>query len=332
MLKLRTPNGLHANVPETPEEDVSPRFTLDRLDDAEAYYRSEGYVIVRGAVSSQACDVMRALWADEVKPYPGKIYRQATAKLESHVKNAQGWVMNPILNLQSLDPRRLGRTRAHARDAVLTSPGLVTTFAALLDDRPKIVQSMYFEGNSATWEHQDSYYLDSEHIGSMAAAWIALENISASAGRFFVCPGSHRLDLGRHGRGTNIVDNHGDYIGGVVERMKATGAEIRAPALRKGEVLFWNALTVHGSLDSQDPDCSRSSITCHAIPAAHRFLQFHSRVLDLPTEMVNGVEMFAPKDLGRMKNRVLYAAEACFPHTFHALKRQAIRLVVKKAA
>ena len=33
---------------------------------------------------------------------------------------------------------------------------------------------MYFEGNSATWEHQDSYYLDDEDTGSMLACWIAL--------------------------------------------------------------------------------------------------------------------------------------------------------------
>ena len=39
---------------------------------------------------------------------------------------------------------------------------------------------MYFEGNSATWEHQDTYYLDSEKVGCMIAGWIALENIKDS--------------------------------------------------------------------------------------------------------------------------------------------------------
>ena len=47
-----------------------------------------------------------------------------------------------------------------------------------------IVQSMYFEGNSVTWEHQDSYYLDDEIVGNMIAGWVALENIKANAGRF----------------------------------------------------------------------------------------------------------------------------------------------------
>jgi hypothetical protein len=45
----------------------------------------------------------------------------------------------------------------------------------------KLVQSMYFEGNPATWAHQDTYYLDSEHTGAMTAAWFAVEDIKPGA-------------------------------------------------------------------------------------------------------------------------------------------------------
>jgi len=79
--------------------------------------------------------------------------------------------MNPILNLQSIDPVRYPNFRKFAVENILTAPRLAEGFGILFDEKPKIVQSMYFEGNSATWEHQDSYYLDSEMIGSMAAAW-----------------------------------------------------------------------------------------------------------------------------------------------------------------
>ena len=60
-----------------------------------------------------------------------------------------------------------------------------------------IVQSMYFEGNSVTWEHQDSYYLDDEITGTMIAGWIALEDIECDAGRFFICPKSHLFDYAK---------------------------------------------------------------------------------------------------------------------------------------
>ena len=155
-------------------------------------------MIVRAAVAPESCNAIRELWDREVKPSRDFIYRQATAKAERHVFNAQGWVMNPILNLQSVDPRKYPTFRSFATQQILTAPGLTRAPCGehLLTEQPKIVQSMYYEGNSATWEHQDSYYLDSEHFGSMAAAWIALEDIDATAGRFFICPGSHKIDLG----------------------------------------------------------------------------------------------------------------------------------------
>ena len=179
---------------------------------------------------------------------------------------------------------------------ILCSNELKNAFSQILGDYPKIVQSMYFEGNSETWEHQDSYYLDSENIGSMTAAWIALENINASAGRFFVCPKSHKIKLDNHNKSINIADNHDVYIQKVVETIINSKVEIRAPILNTGDVLFWHSKTVHGSLKSQNKKHSRSSITVHAISNSHKFLQFQTRVLDIITEEINGTDLWRPKD------------------------------------
>lgn len=320
------------SVPETVAEGPTTRFHPG--DDAaiRAYHDAHGYVVVAGLIPGETCDALRSLWDGEVKPAQAFIYRQATAKAERHVTNANGWVMNPILNLQSVDPRRFGGFRDFATREVLTHPALARTFRALIDDDPKIVQSMYFEGNSATWEHQDSYYLDSENVGRMAAAWIAIEPIEAQAGRFFICPGSHKLALDRHGEANNIADNHDVYIASVVAKMKELGLEIRAPRLEKGDVLFWNAWTIHGSLDSQDTRHSRSSVTCHAIPAHDRFLQLQLRVLDVETDTVNGVAVYRPKDLSRLRNRAVLWVESHFAKQFYAVKRAAIRRLSARAA
>src|ERR1035441_3427250 len=242
MLELTTPRGLPGQVPETRGEDPSPRFKPDELDAIRNYYRENGYVIVRKLFPAETCDAQRRLWEEEVKPFGGYIYRQATAKAEKHVFNQNGWVMNPILNLQSVDPKRFPRFRNYATKAVLASPNLRSVFAGILGESPKVVQSMYFEGNSVTWEHQDSYYLDSEKIGEMVAAWIAIEDIAARAGRFFVCPGSHKLKLDEHGLENNIAEHHETYIQSVVNKIKQLNLEIRAPALEKGDVIFWNAI------------------------------------------------------------------------------------------
>jgi phytanoyl-CoA hydroxylase len=327
MIELKTPRGLPTRVPETAAEDPSPKFAPDQLGEIAAYYEENGYVVVRGLLPAERCDEMRWLWDEEIKPSQAHIYRQATAKAERHQLNDKGWVMNPILNLQSVDPSRYKRFRRVATDGVLTGDGMASVFRKLLGDTPKIVQSMYFEGNSATWEHQDSYYLDSVNVGSMAAAWIALEDIAPRAGRFFVCPKSHRMLVSQHGLENNIVDNHEAYIASVVAKIVELGMEIRAPRLEKGDVLFWNSLTVHGSLDSSDPRHSRSSITCHAIPARDRFLQFQMIPKDLPTTTVNGVEVYRPKDLASLKNRLVLWVEGSFPGPFYWLKRMAIRAV-----
>jgi phytanoyl-CoA hydroxylase len=329
MIALTTPRGLPVAVPETVAEDPSPRFTVHQPDKIKAYYREHGYVVVKTVFSPDVCDTQRSLWEQEVKPFRGYIYRQATGKVEKHILNENGWVMNPILNLQSVDPRRFGKFRAFATNSLLAAPQLRDLFTALLDDSPKIVQSMYFEGNSATWEHQDSYYLDSEKVGEMAAAWIAMETIAPRSGRFFICPGSHKVRLDEHGVANNIAEHHDVYIASVVNKIKDLELQIRAPVLEKGDVLFWNALTIHGSLDSQDPIRSRSSVTCHAIPSSRLFLQWQVRLMDLATDDVNGTRIYRPKDLGSLRNRLVFQIETKFPSMFYWAKHVAIKQLMK---
>jgi len=329
MIRLTTPRGLPVTVPETGAEDPSVHFAAGDTG-LRAYYEQNGYVVVSSLLPAADCDRIRALWEAEVKPSPDFLYRQATAKAERHVFNAQNWVMNPILNLQNVDPRRYSRFREFATDRILTARPLADAFRALLGESPTIVQSMYFEGNSATWEHEDSYYLESEKVGSMAAAWIALEDIAPTAGRFFVCPRSHAIEVARHGPANNVAEHHEVYIESVVARIRELGLEIRAPIMKKGDVLFWGARTIHGSLDSRDPAHARSSITCHAISDSHRFLQLQSRIKPLDIADVNGIRVHRAKDLARLRNRAIFWFETRFPRVFHSLKRAAVKAVVRR--
>lgn len=316
-------------MPATAQEDPSPKFDVQESEKIKRYYDTSGYVVVRSVFKSSDCDRIRRLWDQEIKPSAEFIYRQATAKAEKHVFNEKNWIMNPILNLQSVDPARYPSFRAFATEGILTAKPLTEIFRALFGgENPKIVQSMYFEGNAATWEHQDSYYLDSEKTGRMAAAWIAIEDITAKAGRFFICPGSHRVYRGMQTLSNNIAANHEAYIQSVVAKIRELKLEIRAPLLQKGDVLFWNSWTIHGSVDSQDPEHSRSSITCHAIADSHRFLQLQTRLLRLKLDTVNGIRVHRPKDLACWRNRAIFGFETRFPGTFYAVKRTAIKTLM----
>lgn len=331
MIELTTPRGLPVSVPENIMEDVSARFEVGNWLPAKEYYEKNGYVVFGHLIAPEMCDRIRALWNREVKPFDGYMYRQASSgRAEKHLKNANGWVMNPILNLQSVDPARFPAFRKYATERILANDNLRDALAALLGGAPKIVQSMYFEGNSETWEHQDSYYLDSETIGEMCGVWLAVEDIAATAGRFFVCPGSHLIRLNDHSIRNNIAESHETYISSVVDEMAKRELEIRAPAMRKGDVLFFNALTIHGSLKSQDQRHARSSITAHAIPSSKNLLQFQSRVLKLKVDHLNGTALFRPKDLASRKNRMVLFIESHFPAQFYWLKKKAIVHVMRK--
>jgi phytanoyl-CoA hydroxylase len=330
MKTIYTPNNLKVLVPEHDSEDVSPKFTTEKFEDAKTYFNENGYVVFKGLIEENDIDQIVDLWEKEVKPSNSFIYRQATAKAERHVKNENGWVMNPILNIQSVNPNEFKGFRNLFEDKIVSTSKLESAYRYFLKDDPKVVQSMFFEGNSATWEHQDSYYLDSENLGDMIGSWIALEEIKANAGRFFICPKSHLIDLGKQNSKTNIADSHDVYIKKVVELMREDNMEIRAPKLNKGDVLFWHAWTIHGSLKSDSKTHTRKSITNHVIPNKDLFLQFQTRLFDLKTDKINDTYLFRPKDQAKLKSRILLAIEGNFPKQFYWLKRKAIKFLVSK--
>ena len=330
MIQLSTPNGLVANVPEVLEEDNSPRFNVT-TDNQEAidYYNNYGYVIFSNCISKDKCEKLRNLWDQQVKPYKGKIYRQTTAKAEKNKFNNNNWIMNPIVNLQSLNPALFGELKLASETEIFSNDFVCKALKLILGEKPKIVQSMYFEGNSATWEHQDTYYLDSEKIGKMTAGWIALEDIKADAGRFFICPESHKIDLDKQNMKNNYASNHEKYIQEVVSIINSKNMSIKAPYMSAGDILFWNSKTIHGSLDSQSKTHSRSSITIHAIPETHNLLQFQSRIRYLKTDNLGDSLIHRPKDQSKFLNKLIFEIESNFPSIFYWMKNRAIKSLFK---
>ena len=105
--------------------------------------------------------------------------------------------------------------------------------------------------------------------------------------------------------------------------------KIIAPYLEKGDVLFWNSKTIHGSLDSQSKSNSRSSVTFHAIPESHRFLQFQSKIKNIKTNNLGKSLIFRPKDQSKLKYRMIFLIEATFPKTFNFFKKKLISALAK---
>ncbi len=325
---ITAPDGTEISIP----DDVDPEEAYPASYQREAvarYFSEHGYVVLRGLIPEGLCDQARTAFSEEVRPYGGFLYRQATADPERHVWTSGGYMLNSLLNIQDLPSRRFPHFRAAGLE-ILTHHNLVSALEAIIGERPKIVQTMYFEGNPQTWAHQDTYYLDSTELGRMVAAWVAVEDIHPGAGRFFVYPGSHRISMPRNTGDLNIAFRHADYKELVLRVIRQNKLKCRAPALRKGDVLLWGARTIHGSLETHEPTRSRASFTAHYIPASTTLLQFQSRPRKLlNVKRINGIEIHSPKDLDRSSNRAIFMIETRFPRLFKMAKRLAIRALMR---
>ena len=106
-----------------------------------------------------------------------------------------------------------------------------------------------------------------------------------------------------------------------MQKIKDEGLQIRAPILDQGDVLFWNSLTIHGSLSSSDSLNSRSSITCHAIPNKKKLIELQALALDVITQKISNTYVFKPKDLSIFKNRFLFQVESNFPTLYSNIRK-----------
>ena len=270
MLDTVAPTDAMMCVPDTLAEDET-YFGPDQLADARRFYDEQGYVVVRGLVARDLCSLAREAF-DAVRQCRVPMLRQKNMRCERNNFDADGFLANPVFNVQDLGSRSLGPFRDAVLD-ILTERATVATTALLLDaGRTKLIQSMFFQAPAGTWAHQDSYYQDSAAgLCGCVAGWFALENIDADAGRFYVCPGSHRsLPVLRNAGAYNFATGHQVYRDAMVEAMRQNGFTWVAPFLAAGDVLFWNSLTVHGSLPASRPGVSRTSLTAHYSARAGR--------------------------------------------------------------
>ena len=234
------------------------------MTDRASEFGETGFSIVRGLIPAGAIDRLLALYRRDLLPSSRSFYRQSTGRWERNVRNEHGYVQNSFLDIH--DYRMYDEFSAAARD-IYCSTAVQQALAEITGQgEHRLVQSMLFDQNTATEAHQDRYYLDSVPGGQLLAGWFALEDIDERAGRFFVVPGSHRTEFPL----TDAeLDDNDLYLRRIAAWMD--GRKPVAPALAKGDVLFWSSGTVHGSLPTQDASFSRRSLTAHYLPAAAHF-------------------------------------------------------------
>jgi hypothetical protein len=145
--------------------------------------------------------------------------------------------------------------------------------------------------------------------------------------------GSHRtrVQVTEDERAVNKI-----YLKKMFRYLEDNRDKLHAPVLEKGDVLFWNSMTVHGSLKTVDMKRSRKSLTAHYLPAPYEFRGMDAKV---PSKLLylrhNGVDYSAfegiqtvlPESLlgrvvGELQKRVVsFDAEPALYYTAKPLRR-----------
>jgi phytanoyl-CoA hydroxylase len=234
-------------------------ITSQEIEDLR-FYAEHGYVIFPTAVASAAIDAYRAyfdrIWTD---PPPNV------------------WVMHQH-KLKPLDPAliddvvKVADLHYYFPDGPsLVFPPRVRRFLELLYERPPVIfQSMTTRKGTEEVLHQDTGPLGLTEPMSLAASWLALEDVMPGSGELQFVPGSHRVP-------EKLIDGHIKYHNGDMQKYhevlefaragcRARGLEVKTFLAKKGDVLIWAADLLHGGMPITDPSITRRSLICHFMP------------------------------------------------------------------
>ncbi len=243
------------------------------------YYNTNGYVVVRNLISDQLIDQLLDLYNKQILPSKYPFFRQNTNVYEPNKINEFGHVQQSFLDIH--DYGKFPEFSTIAKEIFCHEKTLAALKEITGYNSFNLMQTMLFDANTETVPHQDWYYLDTVPNGNLIAGWMALEDIDERAGRFFVIPQSTNLDL--HSDTPNLP--HSQWLVRVKEYFEANKDKVTAPALNKGDVLFWNSRTVHGALPTGNQSFSRKSLTVITFP------QNMSLVIFLPLNLLLNIKL-----------------------------------------
>ena len=222
----------------------------------------KGYLILKNAVSD---DIVDQILAD---------VRGIFDRPENYVLKSKGKYSDPselkeltrgcrIIDLYAIS--------AAAREAIMSSA--VAEFLNLAFDEPPIaMQSLSFEYGSQQAIHQDTAYVVSGKPLSLAASWIALEDITPGSGELIYYPGSHRfrhfLFSGEHKSFVQTRDGqeqHQDFLKSLHDQAQEQGIKKDRFLAKKGDVLIWHADLAHGGSKISE-NVTRRSLVAHYCP------------------------------------------------------------------
>jgi ectoine hydroxylase-related dioxygenase (phytanoyl-CoA dioxygenase family) len=199
--------------------------------------------------------------------------------------------------------QRIGLFHAQNRRSlqVALNPRVREFLSWAFKDDPVLFGTLTFEAGTEQSAHRDNIFFQTDPQHCMAGAWAALEDVHETAGPLFYIPGSHKWPVVR---GEDVRKAFPDWTARLLEKKRngAPWAEMvelaneggalwhkhlhadivrrdarSVPAIiKKGDILVWHSLLVHGGLARTDRRLSRKSMVAH-------FIGRNSRMWDMNT-------------------------------------------------
>ena len=282
------------------------------------YYKANGYYICKGLISTDKIDNLVAHYKKDIVPTKYPFFRQNTNAYERSKLTDHGYVKQSFLDIH--DYKKFSQFSCSAREIYTCSAMKKALSEVAGFDSFNLMQTMLFDANAETVPHQDWWYLDTVPNGFLLGAWIALEDIDERAGRFYVVPKSHSVNL--HADTPNLP--HSEWLQRMQRYIDEHRYTLFAPALKKGDVLFWNSRTIHGALPTLDPSFSRKSLTAHYMPSELTFGNLFVKKEHVQYKVYNGMQFFRNQPDYSFSNKLKFAVKTGLynsPRTMRMLRK-----------
>lgn len=239
-----------------------------------------GYTIVEGVIEPEAIDAMVADLDDMFvgdDRYPGLALHDVVFP-DGHRPQCEQGDLLVLSDDDRLYARDHSNWRVHgffqhseSADAVRNHPELRRLASLILGMPATANYSINFHNGSTQRLHQDSAVF---HLGVpnlIVGAWIACEDIVEGSGPLVYYPGSHRREMFAGFESyplTNLRTADGPTTATYQHEVDtaAEGYEEHEFLCRKGDVLLWHGMLIHGGSRIVRPELTRRSYVIHFIP------------------------------------------------------------------
>lgn len=257
----------------------------NKINDVQAAFcrkwAEDGYIVLEKAVSAEEADAYSrdfdSIWqgGPAVKNLTVECVRLHDQDSPRNLKHSQILEL-PLAEREAMKKRlhwRIHAMHSHFASAmqIQSNPLLKQTAELLLGKKASPTYSISFFHGSCQDLHQDLAVFHIYPRNFLIGAWVALEDVSPEAGPLIFYPGSHHVK--------DFFPEYDNYPQTTMHTADAEGAkryksyvkelsgryEKKSFLAKKGDVLLWHPMLIHGGEKNMDPSLTRRSYVLHFV-------------------------------------------------------------------